>query len=132
MIIWLEKRKIASLIFTLLIAIEIFFFSTISFAPGKGGISFFSIIYHFIAFFLFNFFLFATIKGKREVKINHILIVLFISIIYAILDEVHQIFVPYRDASIKDVLIDSLGIFTSMIVYLYINKKQKKKVKQSF
>ncbi len=127
MIIWLEKRKIASLIFTLLIAIEIFFFSTISFAPGKRAIISLTTLYHFIVFFLFSFFLFTTIKGKGKIKTKHILIVFLISLIYAILDEFHQSFVPNRDASIKDILIDSLGIFTSMIIYLYINKKAKEK-----
>lgn len=40
---------------------------------------------------------------------------LFLSI-YAISDEFHQSFIPARTATITDVLIDSLGAFTSIIL----------------
>ena len=90
-----------------------------------GGGAWIPRMYHFIVFFLFSFFLFVTIKGNKKIKINYILIVLIISMIHAILDEVHQIFVPFRYASIGDVLTNNLGIFSSMIIYLYITKKKK-------
>ncbi|SMB88963.1 VanZ like family protein [Desulfonispora thiosulfatigenes DSM 11270] len=48
-------------------------------------------------------------------------------IIYAILDELHQMYVPGRGPGLKDVLIDSagasVGICTFMIIY-YLLKKQ--------
>ncbi len=36
---------------------------------------------------------------------------ILISALYAIADELHQVFVPTREGSIRDVLIDFLGIF---------------------
>lgn len=123
----LERKKIFSLVMTLLIAIEIFYFSSLSFGPSAKGVISFSSIYHFVVFFLFSFFLFMTIKGSKKIKIKHLLIVLFTSLIYAVLDEFHQSFVLYRDASVRDILTDSAGIFFSLIIYLYINKKQNKK-----
>lgn len=41
----------------------------------------------------------------------------------AMLDETHQIFVPFRDASIKDVLIDYSGSVFSAVLFYLMNKK---------
>lgn len=130
MINLLEKHRIISLILTILAATEIFFFSTIVSAPGKKGIIPFSIIYHFVIFFLFSFFLLMTIKGNKKIKVKHILMVLIISLAYAISDEIHQAFIPGRDASIKDILTDLTGSMTSMVIgSLYSRKKHKEILK---
>ena len=42
--------------------------------------------------------------------------------LYAITDEIHQLFVPGRSGMIKDVFIDSLGIITGVIICLIIIK----------
>jgi len=125
MINWLEKNRGVALSLTILIAIEIFHFSSI---PGTIGVdigagAWIPRIYHFIVFFLFSFFLFITIKGDKKIKINYLLTTISISIIHAILDEVHQMFVPFRYSSVGDVLTNSLGIFSSILIYLYIDKK---------
>ena len=52
-------------------------------------------------------------------KISYALIV---GVIYAITDEIHQLFVPGRTGAIKDVCIDSLGIITGIIIGLIIYK----------
>ncbi len=132
MIKWLGEKRIISLIIVILIAVEIFYFSSLPGGPGGigGGINI-SIIYHFIVFFLFSFFLFTTIKGNKKIKTKYLLMVLIVSIFYAILDEVHQLFVPFRNFSIKDILTDTLGIFSSIIIYLHMNKKSQKILKQA-
>lgn len=125
MIKWLEKKRVISLIIVILIAVEIFYFSSLpgkEIGIGKKGIDI-SSIYHFVVFFLFSFFFFVTIKGNKEIKIRYLLIVLIISITYAISDEVHQLFVPFRNFSIKDILTNTSGIFSSIIIYLHMNKK---------
>jgi len=127
MIRFLEKNKEISFILTFLITIEIFYVSSISGTSfGKIGSNLISILYHFIVFFLFTFFLFITIKGNKKIKSKYLLIVLIIAIIQAFLDEFHQIFVPFRDASIRDILIDAIGIFSAIIIYSHINKKIKR------
>jgi len=58
MIGWLEKKRYAAIILTLLIALEIFYFSSIPgtyYQIGKGLLPI-PIIYHLTVFFLFNFF----------------------------------------------------------------------------
>lgn len=44
------------------------------------------------------------------------------AVAYAAFDEIHQIFVPGREATIRDFLIDALGIF---LVLAFIKRKQK-------
>jgi len=123
MISFLENKKDFALLLTTLIVIEIFCFSAI---PGieapKTGLNL-TTTYHFVIFFLLNFFILISVIGKKKIKIKYILFSIIISIIFAILDEIHQLFVPMRLATIKDVLIDSLGIFISTLVYTYIKSK---------
>lgn len=115
---YLEKHRVIPLIILLLLAVEIFYFSSISSTPESPvkGINL-SIIYHIIVFFLFTFFLIILIKGNAKLKPKHIIWVLIISIIYAISDEVHQLFVPGRFSTIKDVLIDCIGILLAILIY---------------
>lgn len=50
-----------------------------------------------------------------------ILLPILFSFLYAITDEIHQIFVPGRSAQLRDVLIDTLGAsFGAIITYLII------------
>ncbi len=121
----LFKNRLFALIITVLITLEIFLFSSITGASstGIGGNPWIPRTYHLTAFFLFTFFLFILIKGKKDITLKTIILVLTISIIHAIFDEFHQMFVPLRDASITDIFIDSLGIFSAIGIHTLINKK---------
>ncbi len=123
MVKWLEKHRLISFTIMILLAIEIFWFSSLQFIGGGKSLSIISIAYHFIVFFLFSFFLFATIKRNKKITALQIFIVLIISTTYAISDEIHQSFVPSRDAGIRDILTNTSGIFFSMLIYIYITKK---------
>lgn len=125
MINFLEKNRIISITFLILIAIEIFFFSSLSGPPG-AKFPIISIAYHFIIFFLFTFFLLASIKGKEKLKLRYLIIAIIISILYAFSDEFHQSFISGRNAGIKDILTDSAGIFSSILIYTYIKKSSDK------
>ena len=125
MIKWLEKNKIASVVMLLLIGVEIFYFSSLPGVPGAGGNPWIARIYHLVVFFLFAFFILASIKGIKKLTTKTYISALIISIIYAILDEFHQIFVPGRDGSIRDFMTDTIGIFFAVLIYFYISKKSK-------
>ena len=104
----LSKEKEFYIAMTFLIAVIIFLFSNISSIPQqKTGLSL-STIYHLSIFFAFTFFLTLAIKPKNLNK-KTIAIIIFISLIYAISDEFHQLFVPGRFASLRDVAIDMIG-----------------------
>jgi hypothetical protein len=48
-----------------------------------------------------------------------------ISLIVAIADEIHQSFIPTRDASIIDVFLDGVGIVLTLFVIVQLYKKKK-------
>ncbi|MFA7707803.1 MAG: VanZ family protein [Candidatus Pacearchaeota archaeon] len=119
---WFENHKKLSLIITLLIAFFIFYISSLSFETGSPGPEFKlkPALYHFCIFLLFSFFLLMTSMKKEKIDI-FLLIILF-SIVYAISDEFHQLFVVGRTCSLSDVLIDSIGILLAGLIYLLQSK----------
>jgi len=124
MIKWLEEKRIFAITLTLLMAIEIFYFSSIQGSGIKGGpsIPFASYAYHFTAFFLLSFFLLVSLNGNKKINFNLFVFAIIFSVVYAVLDEVHQMFVPFRAPSIVDVFTDNAGIFFSSLVYLFYKK----------
>lgn len=86
-------------------------------------------IAHTIEYFILTFLLYRGFAGTGNRKI----FLLFaypatLSFFYALSDEFHQSFVPGRCGSIRDVLIDSIGIFGFYAVarILLLNHKTKK------
>jgi VanZ family protein len=118
MLKYLEKHRTIALIMTLLLAAEIFYISSISSFPGPPikGINF-SVIYHITVFFLFSFFLLITLKGESKFRAKHLIWTIVISFLYAISDEIHQLFVPGRFSTMNDVLIDSFGMLLAILIY---------------
>lgn len=119
MIFWFEKHNKLSWVITILIAIVIFYISSLSFKGAPlGGFGWKTIIYHFYAFFFLSaFLLISLIKGKPKKK-KIIPIAIIIAILYGILDEIHQVFVSGRTFSILDILTNSAGIL--LVGYLYL------------
>ena len=63
----------------------------------------------------------------NEYNINYkhlIMLSILICFIYAISDEIHQLFIPGRSGEIRDVLIDTLGSFIGSILTLFITRKK--------
>jgi len=59
-------------------------------------------------------------------SISRFLVVGLIALIVAIGDEIHQSFIPFRDASVTDVFLDLIGISFVLIVFSkYYMKSQK-------
>lgn len=71
--------------------------------------------YAILYFLIFRSFNTLKINAKRVFFYS-----LTISILYAISDEIHQLLIPSREGRIRDVLIDTLGIF---LMYIYIRYK---------
>ena len=120
---FLEKRRWLAVTITILIGLEIFFFSTLSGKTTGAGISIIPIIYHFCVFFLLNFFLLNATIHKEKINTKIFFISILATVIYAILDELHQYFVPFRGSSFGDFLVDFLGIAVSTLIYLHIKNK---------
>lgn len=122
MINWFERHNKLSWAITILIAIAIFYFSTLTFEAGTNTGNK-SIIYHIAAFFVFSLFLLiSVIKGKRK---SLIFLVILIAIVYGVLDEFHQYYVPGRCFSLFDMTLNTLGIATASTIYLAMMYKSK-------
>ena len=131
MIKWFEKHNKLSWVITILIAVIIFYFSTLSFGGGFGGkytTNWVSIVYHIVIFFILSIFLFiALIKGKHT---NLFFFSILVLISYGILDELHQFFVPARFCTISDVGFDMIGILFAFMVYLIYLRSNKVVINQ--
>ena len=123
MIKWFEKNNKISWMITMLIAIAIFYISTLTFGPSSRITGNKSIIYHIGIFFLFSLFLLiSSVKGGKKSLIP---IAVIIAIFYGVLDEFHQYYIPGRFFSIFDMMINTLGILIASVIYLIsIYKRQ--------
>jgi VanZ family protein len=79
------------------------------------------VVFHFYEYFVFYLLVYwaASNSFKKTItsSVNKILVVALIMVtLYAISDEFHQLFVPGRQAEIKDVLIDFLGAFSAAVI----------------
>jgi len=60
---------------------------------------------HFVLFIILCFSFYKATKN--------LLLSILLTILYAVFDEIHQLFVPLRSASLKDILTDTAGSFLS-------------------
>lgn len=127
----------------ILYSIFIIYLSSLSAIPYV--ISHFEIkdkILHYIGFMGYGLLLFLPIFALNQnfsqqidkiSFLNHLkksyLYTFIISFIFAVSDEIHQSFVPGRDADFYDLLSDTLGILTSLLIYHLIFKFLIKKIK---
>lgn len=86
-------------------------------------------IYMILAIFTYMFIEELNIKSKSEKERlrKNILYTCIFCIIYAIFDEIHQIYVPGRTGKAIDVIIDTLGACTGITIILIRNKFNYKK-----
>lgn len=75
---------------------------------------------HIIEYAVLFFLIFRAVHSLRlKPKIYESLFSIGISIVYATTDEIHQLFISTRQGSIRDILIDSLGM---LIMYILVKR----------
>jgi hypothetical protein len=116
---WFEKHKKISFAFLIVIIATMFYFSSIPGSTLSFGSIWPSIIYHSGIFAGFAFFLMALMT-KKKINAKNIILTILISIIIAILDEIHQSFVPLRSPGLDDVALDLTGVILSISLYYLI------------
>jgi len=80
---------------------------------------------HFSLYLILGILIYLNVKDVK--KINPIIISLIFCILYACSDEMHQMFINERTAKVLDVLIDTTGSLTGiLLIYLFSSKKRKK------
>ena len=89
-------------------------------------------VMHFFAYGVHAFLCMAALSDKiLLLKLFHYFLALAFSVSYGIFNEIYQYFIPEREFSFGDILSNSLGIITFLIlVYIFQNKKQKKIFKE--
>lgn len=123
----LEKHFKVSLLITFLIAIFIFSISSLTFEGTSAGFGWKTILYHFVVFFLLAFFLLpALVQGKSK---NFILLSIILAILYGVSDEIHQLFVPGRNCSFSDIMVNSAGILSASLIYSFSFRRRSRKSK---
>lgn len=84
-------------------------------------------------FFAYLFLGVLVINACRKSGIKGFLYAFIISVLYAMSDEFHQLFVPGRAGQVKDIIIDSAGAATGILGYLVVslNKSRVKRIQKN-
>lgn len=72
---------------------------------------------HLGVYFILGLLMISLIREYLDINNKSLLIALFICILYACSDEVHQLFVVGRSCEVKDMIIDSMGAGLGIIFY---------------
>lgn len=83
---------------------------------------------HFLEYMILAFLLVNVIKTYFVFKVSSILSVVFV-FLYACTDEFHQMFIPGREGAFRDVMIDTCGGITLILLYTLIRIVRKKYIK---
>jgi VanZ family protein len=78
---------------------------------------------HILAFGCLGYSISSYQKGRNPEKYLHIanpITATIFSVIYAAIDEVHQLTVPDRSAEVRDVFIDAFGAIVGILIYIII------------
>lgn len=78
---------------------------------------------HFLAYLILGILVANGLRSKGVIGYKAIGFALLICVLYAISDEIHQLFVPGRGGQIRDVIIDSAGAIVGILVYRGLGKK---------
>ena len=125
---FLEKRKIWLVYIPLGIYWIILFTATSIPINQLPSIGLSDKINHFLAFFILAVLLFLTLKYQRKSYyfFNRASLIAFsICLIYGVIDEVHQMWIPGRSSEVLDWLADGFGALAGVLVVSYLMNKLK-------
>ena len=123
----MSKKRFPYTWLTLAYAVLILIISSIpDLTPPELGFEFQDKLYHFIEYGVFSVLLFfSLLNSSRDFFRKNVLVIsIFIGASYAIIDEIHQRFIPGRSADILDFVADFLGVALIQIVFwIYYRKR---------
>ena len=95
-------------------------------SPPQLGFEYQDKLYHFVEYGIFSVLLFFTLlNSKRDfLRKNVLLISLLIGASFAILDELHQKFIPGRQADVLDFTADFVGVALIQICFWVYHRKR--------
>ncbi|MBZ9636892.1 VanZ family protein [Clostridium sp. FP1] len=101
---------------------------------GAPGVKFSDVNYyvrknaHFFQYFIFSIFLCSVVRQFKLYKTSEILLVLFLLLLFPVIDEFIQKYVPGRTSNVFDIIIDFSGGVLAMLIYNIGYKIRKNKV----
>lgn len=108
---WLEKHPKIAWGLMITYAGVIFFFSSMPVVPQPIDVNIYILtLEHALEYAGFGFLLLAAFRSRDQTIVHAVFLAFLVGVIYAITDEIHQVFVPGRVASIYDVVVDGIGI----------------------
>lgn len=84
---------------------------------------------HFCAYFLLGLLVSHAVRERRGLSVRRLSLALVVCVVYAISDEIHQLFTPGRSGEVADVLLDTSGSIVGIGWYVLV-MRLKKKVRQ--
>lgn len=81
---------------------------------------------HFIIYFILGI-LVAFVLVKNDLKHKVFCITFLFCVLFAISDEIHQLFVPGRGGMLEDLTLDSLGALTGIVFYFLAKKSERRR-----
>lgn len=95
--------------------------------PGTSNIPSFEIIEHLFLYFGFGLVLYLAMNHSNNpfFRKYRIQMTVLIGTLYGITDEVHQLFVPFREGSVLDVVVDGCGVALAQALIVLINRLKK-------
>ena len=79
-------------------------------------------IAHISEYFILSLLIYLSLIYSDITNKKAIIYSIIISILYSITDEIHQLFIPGRGGQIKDIFIDSTGVFLNTLIIIIKNK----------
>lgn len=124
----LRKINLFFMILSIIYILGIFFLSDSSIASDLSQFNPHSLLhiplYGLLTLLLyFSFNTHRSSSSKKETLRFLFWLPIIISIVVAILDEIHQIYIPFREASIWDIFLDIVGIaLTAFLLFTHIKR----------
>ncbi len=79
-------------------------------------------IAHFSIYLLLGFLVYNALFNKKISSINVLLCSILIVCLYAVSDEIHQLFIIGRSCEIRDIIIDTIGGSIGSLLYYFYTK----------
>ena len=78
---------------------------------------------HFFAYLILGILTLNGLKNSGIIGGRGFILALMICILYAVSDEIHQLYIPGRSGQVKDVVIDSAGAVVGILVYIAFERR---------
>ena len=98
------------------VIVIIFFFSSLVIVPGPKFFNNQDKVLHFLAFFALGYTLFRIFSYRSIPFFKGAILVIVLTSLYGLSDEIHQLYVPNREFDWYDLLADFLGSFVSVLI----------------